>query len=372
MATAGRILIMPKGAWDSAVTYEMLDLVSHGGKAWLAKKTSVGIEPTFDEADYWHPILGADGSFITESDFEAFKNETNEILEKTYTIDNPPTAGEVGARSEDWMPTAEQVGAIPIVDCAGSNKNLDIVMKSGKHRGLYLTDSNTLGTPYKQGITSETSAFVFSFANSTTFGVQFALVGGEYNKLTFIRTMVNGVISDWTTGFLPLTGGTLSGELFIAGGYSRFTANGSVLQIESRNEINQVDNRRMLYLRNSKEHVLQNALALGDLVNGSQKIYNLFGEHNKPSGAYTGNNSSTARKITVGGLSKILFIHSNYSFGFVSPAGGMFYTGSGYKAFTSSQLNFSNNSYGGQGVLYIATTDAHVNRSSYTYSYDAL
>ena len=58
MATAGRILIMPRDAWVAETTYEMLDLVSHNGKAWLAKKTSVGIEPSADNVEYWHDLLG--------------------------------------------------------------------------------------------------------------------------------------------------------------------------------------------------------------------------------------------------------------------------------------------------------------------------
>ena len=53
MATAGRILIMPKGKWASEIAYEALDLVSHNGNSWLCKKTALGIEPTEDNIEYW-------------------------------------------------------------------------------------------------------------------------------------------------------------------------------------------------------------------------------------------------------------------------------------------------------------------------------
>ena len=53
MATAGRILIIPKGAWGSETAYEALDLVSHNGNSWLCKKTAVGIEPSVGNAEYW-------------------------------------------------------------------------------------------------------------------------------------------------------------------------------------------------------------------------------------------------------------------------------------------------------------------------------
>ena len=60
MTTAGRILIMPKGDYDSTITYEMLDLVKHNGTSWLAKKESTGIEPTIENAEYWQNMFEAE------------------------------------------------------------------------------------------------------------------------------------------------------------------------------------------------------------------------------------------------------------------------------------------------------------------------
>ena len=57
MAVAGRILIMPKGEYDASKTYETLDLVSHNGFSWLAKKSCVGIEPSNEASEYWHNML---------------------------------------------------------------------------------------------------------------------------------------------------------------------------------------------------------------------------------------------------------------------------------------------------------------------------
>lgn len=58
MANAGRILIIPKGAWSADQTYEMLDLVNHGGASWLAKKTSAGIAPSIETNEYWFNFMG--------------------------------------------------------------------------------------------------------------------------------------------------------------------------------------------------------------------------------------------------------------------------------------------------------------------------
>lgn len=51
MATAGRILIIPRGKYNEESTYNMLDMVSFGGKGWICKKTCIGIEPI--EGEYW-------------------------------------------------------------------------------------------------------------------------------------------------------------------------------------------------------------------------------------------------------------------------------------------------------------------------------
>ena len=57
MASAGRILIIPKGNYDSSATYEMLDLVNYNGTSWLAKKTVIGIEPSDANSEYWHKMF---------------------------------------------------------------------------------------------------------------------------------------------------------------------------------------------------------------------------------------------------------------------------------------------------------------------------
>lgn len=64
MASAGRILIMPKGAYNASTTYEMLDMVSHNGSSWVAKKTTKGVEPSTDSAEHWQQM--SDLSFLDE------------------------------------------------------------------------------------------------------------------------------------------------------------------------------------------------------------------------------------------------------------------------------------------------------------------
>ena len=56
MASAGRILIMPKGNYKTEAEYEMLDMVYHNGCSWIAKKSSKGIEPSVDNEEYWQKV----------------------------------------------------------------------------------------------------------------------------------------------------------------------------------------------------------------------------------------------------------------------------------------------------------------------------
>ena len=78
MASAGRILIMPKGDWNAETEYEMLDLVKHNGTSWLAKKESTGIEPTVENSEHWQNMFEA----------EAFIDARIEAKVKEYMENN--------------------------------------------------------------------------------------------------------------------------------------------------------------------------------------------------------------------------------------------------------------------------------------------
>lgn len=57
MISAGRVLIIPKGAWSNLETYEMLDLVSLDGVSYIGRKQSVGVNPSTDtQMQYWQPF----------------------------------------------------------------------------------------------------------------------------------------------------------------------------------------------------------------------------------------------------------------------------------------------------------------------------
>lgn len=67
MVNAGRILIIPQGEWSNLTNYEQLDLVTRGDIAYLARRASVGVDPSTDtQMTYWQPFGSAAKIATTE------------------------------------------------------------------------------------------------------------------------------------------------------------------------------------------------------------------------------------------------------------------------------------------------------------------
>ena len=130
MASAGRILIMPKGDYDPSVTYETLDLVHYNSTAWLAKKVVVGVEPSDANSEYWFKFavinsqeylstaggqlrgqLGVGGGkgVINGNDYgallQSFVDENNY---RSIRIDNPSQA----STPENWLKLVDCVDGV--------------------------------------------------------------------------------------------------------------------------------------------------------------------------------------------------------------------------------------------------------------------
>ena len=73
MAIAGRVAIVPKGEWNSSISYEKLDAVSYDNALYIAKKPSVGQVPT--DGEYWMFCLQS----IDYAEFEKIINGTTSV-----------------------------------------------------------------------------------------------------------------------------------------------------------------------------------------------------------------------------------------------------------------------------------------------------
>ena len=172
-------------------------------------------------------------------------------------------------------------------------------------------------------------------------------------------------------GALPLTGGTLDGILvmnnnevvFSKWGDNHYVSIGNDAGAFVKTQYN--GNSRYYYFKDNSVD-LSGAVHFWDTA--LNKGFNLFGEHNKPSGSYTGNGSATQRTVAVGGIGEVLTITSDVGMALVTNRGAICLnrqTGelSGLKSY---EVNYQG------GVLTIATANTFVNGNPTAYWYQVL
>ena len=52
----GRVGLVLRGTWSSSTDYAALDVVSHDGNSWAARRGSTNVEPTTGNSSYWQLI----------------------------------------------------------------------------------------------------------------------------------------------------------------------------------------------------------------------------------------------------------------------------------------------------------------------------
>ena len=87
-ASAGRVLLISKGDWNSSTTYTGLDMVRHNGATWVCKNTCTNVEPTEANADNWQ-MMARDGDIVT-ADTAMSDTSTNAVQNKVVKsyVDN--------------------------------------------------------------------------------------------------------------------------------------------------------------------------------------------------------------------------------------------------------------------------------------------
>ena len=167
-------------------------------------------------------------------------------------------------------------------------------------------------------------------------------------------------------GYLLTSGGILSGtSLYNYGGYSRYFTNGSLTAIQHFTDGDKTKTRDIQV----RDHytALEQALKMQNTIDGSTNLYNIFGEHNKPSGSYNGTGSSTSRTIKTGGLSDVIEIHGNGYSMIVCPNGAICVNNAGtVTGIPATEIFFAN------GNLTITSDNAKFNGASQTYTWNVL
>lgn len=171
--------------------------------------------------------------------------------------------------------------------------------------------------------------------------------------------------------YLPLTGGTLTGNLVVPNVVC-FANNGFVGSYGNEAFLEALDdtnNKRQISVSKiSSNSDLAQSLKISEVINGVWNSKNIFGEHNKPTGVYTGNGSATARTINTGGIGDCIMVWShNGTIAIVGTAGGCIGAIQG----TPTGLN-QENAYISNGTLIISTDSRLLNENGVYYNYRVL
>ena len=173
---------------------------------------------------------------------------------------------------------------------------------------------------------------------------------------------------------LPRSGGKLTGDLEIESSspqfYMRNTGTDRYYHILVSSDKNiyfrnatDTNNRTAFYLQPETGEKLERLFRLQKVVNGTSSLYNVYGQHNKPSGSYTGNGSTSARTVQVGGSGDVLLVRQGKLCYFVTPEGVTYSTGGA--ANTTYTITFID------GVLTIPG-ESSLNTSGKAYYYQVL
>lgn len=319
MQNAGRILLMPKGDYAAGTTYEMLDLVNHGGASWVCKKSCTGQEPTDSNTTYWQRF----GTAVNLSDYAPLERITNP---KGWSVKNPIIhLGEIS--------NLDTLDGLLTVSCVYS-----CISASSFYLGFYNNYSNGYGAQIKLSYWS--------------------------GDVLSIRSQRDGVWTDWNEGvkksdlanYLSLIGGTIGDgtkayPLIIRG-------SSSYSLIDYMNDANSVRWGSLGFA----------GAEIPVFLTGDRKnTYTLLHTGNKPSGTYTGNGSATSRTISTGGLGGVVVITGNGGTTIATNDVSFCVTKDGITPLIGTC--YHNPSSGG---LILSTDNSYLNASGVTYTYRVL
>ena len=129
-ASAGRVLLMPKGDYNASTEYHVLDWVLYNGRPYVAKQTTTGNVPI--DTTYWQLML----DFPTEVDAAPTENSQNlvrsggvysAIAVKANTTDVSTSLGLKADKADAFLTTdsteaIDDADYIPFYDTSGSAK----------------------------------------------------------------------------------------------------------------------------------------------------------------------------------------------------------------------------------------------------------
>lgn len=186
MGNAGRVLMIPKGEYNSATTYEMLDFVYYQGRSYVCKQTSTGNVPT--NTTYWQALTGDASAEIQALTNEVHGNwsEGGKNLFKVtassqtlgsivFTVNADGTISAVGASGDNYrqlnLGTITGIGgAVKLVGCpsGGETGQTYVLAMKNETTNTWLTPMDTGdGQQYELVANNTYSVNIIVYANNT-------------------------------------------------------------------------------------------------------------------------------------------------------------------------------------------------------------
>ena len=261
--------------------------------------------------------------------------------------------------------TAEQIGANTTFGLIKNTNLLEWAMLQTQG-GTFMTENTVVGTPdtrYWRGIVSVNKGAmdrgVFIFDGAEAYYIATASQSFENQKWIKLAN---------ADEYLPLTGGTLTGNIYLGGGYGLIESEGNVFSLSALKNSKEALNKHALLVGSPNFIDFTRCLFLRNFVNGAYTDYQVFGSHNKPTDTYSG--TGATKTINTGGIGSMLMIYGDNGYNaLVTPHGALCFTGSTISGFGSDSIKFAN------GTLTIGTsnpTSAYFNASDVTYTYRVL
>lgn len=145
-SSAGKVLILPKGEYNNATQYQMLDAVRYNGSLYIAKQTTIGHVP--EDGEYWMlSAIGASdvhwgditGSIASQSDLINALDAKQNVL----TFDSTPTASSNNPVTSAGIKTALDTKQDTLTfDTTPTSGSTNPVTSSGIHTAVQATASN--------------------------------------------------------------------------------------------------------------------------------------------------------------------------------------------------------------------------------------
>lgn len=276
--------------------------------------------------------------------------------------------------------TKSQVGLGSVDNTADADKT---VKSAGTCTGNAATATKLATARTIQTNLASTSAASFDGSANVTPGVTGTLpiTNGGTGAATATKALENlgaAAVADLAK-YLLLIGGTLTGDLAISTerlaslilhtpsvGSAFVQAGTNDLLLASATDSTWQNLRRIVVFNSAGRSSLKMAAQIHDVVDGTTTTYNLHGGHNKTTGTYTGNGSTTSRAIATGGIGNCVLITSSKGTAILSNGSGITFNSSVVASLLYSAAHFID------GTLTIASSSDFVNASGITYTYQVL